>query len=362
MRKQEKMAATMKDIARQTGLGLATISRYLNGGKVKAQNRIAIETAISELSFTVNEFARSLKTSKSKTIGVIIPELNNTFVATIITVIEDILRKKGYAVIICDCSTNEDLEKEAVQFLVNKTVDGIINMPVCKDGSHLKPALDKDLPVVLIDRMIAGLSDRVDAVVVDNKQAAKDAASYLITNGHRNIGIIVGPEDVYTSRQRLLGYNQAFAERGLECDGYVEYGDYTVHSGYANMQKLLSKHNDMTAVFVTNYEMTLGAIIAINEAGIKLPDELSVIGFDNLQLAQVIKPRLTIITQPLEEIGEQAAAVMLERLSGNTIKEAGVNEVSENAGRGAKADIRSTGRTITLSTRLQLGESVMKRQ
>ena len=361
-RKQEKMAATMKDIASQTGLGLATISRYLNGGKVKEQNRIAIETAISELSFTVNEFARSLKTSKSRTIGVIIPELNNTFVATIITVIEDILRKKGYAVIICDCSTNEDLEKEAVQFLMNKTVDGIINMPVCKDGSHLKPALDKDLPVVLIDRMIAGLSGCVDAVVVDNMQAAKDAAGYLIANGHRKIGIIVGPEDIYTSKQRLLGYNLAFAGKGLASDiDYVEYGDYTVHSGYENMQKLLSKHSDMTAVFVTNYEMTLGAIIAINEAGIKLPDELSIIGFDNLQLAQVIKPRLTIITQPLEEIGEQAAAVMLKRLSGNTAIEAGVYEVSENAGSGANADIRSSGRTITLSTRLQLGESVMQR-
>ena len=352
----------MKDIARQTGLGLATISRYLNGGKVKEQNRIAIETAITELSFTVNGFARSLKTSKSKTIGVIIPELNNTFVATIITVIEDILRKKGYAVIICDCSTDEDLEKEAVQFLVNKTVDGIINMPVCKDGSHLKPALDKDLPVVLIDRMIAGLSDRVDAVVVDNMQAAKDAAGYLIANGHRNIGIIVGPEDVYTSKQRLLGYNQAFAEKGLASDTcYVEYGDYTVHSGYENMQKLLSKHSDMTAVFVTNYEMTLGAIIAINEAGIKLPDELSIIGFDNLQLAQVIKPRLTIITQPLDEIGEQAAAMMLEHLGKYTGKETGEYDAAENAGREAQADMRSTGKIITLSTRLQVGESVMKR-
>ena len=347
------MAATMKDIARQTGLGLATISRYLNGGKVKEQNRIAIETAISELSFTVNEFARSLKTSKSKTIGVIIPELNNTFVATIITVIEDILRKNGYGVIVCDCSTNENLEKEAVQFLVNKTVDGIINMPVCKDGSHLKPALDKDLPVVLIDRMIAGLSDHVDAVEVDNVHAAKNAASHLIENGHRKIGIIVGPADIYTAQQRLLGFNQAFTDCGLESDNnYVEHGDYTVHSGYENMQKLLSKHKDMTAVFVTNYEMTLGAIIAINEAGIKLPDELSVIGFDNLQLAQVIKPRLTIITQPLEEIGEQAAAMMLERLSENTVKEAGKN---------AAADSKGAGRTVTLSTRLQLGESVMRR-
>jgi len=334
------MAATMKDIARQTGLGLATISRYLNGGKVKEQNRAAIEKAISDLQFTVNEFARSLKTSKSKTIGVIIPELNNTFVATIITLIEDILRKSGYGVIICDCSTNETLEKEAVQFLVRKNVDGIINMPVCKDGSHLKPALDKDLPVVLFDRSIVNLKDVVDAVVVDNVRAAEDATRYLIENGHREIGIIVGPCDVFTSRQRLAGYQQAYEKSGLQYDSsYISFSEYSVHGGHESMNRLLAEHAGMTAVFVTNYEMTLGAIIAINEAGIKLPLELSIIGFDNLQLSQVIKPRLTIITQPLEEIGEQVASRMLERLSGGGSKAAGI---------------------VTLSTRLQLGESVQK--
>lgn len=336
----EKMAATMKDIARQTGLGLATISRYLNGGKVKEQNRMAIEKAISDLQFTVNEFARSLKTSKSKTIGVIIPELNNTFVATIITLIEDILRKSGYGVIICDCSTDETLEKEAVQFLVRKNVDGIINMPTCKDGSHLKPALDKNLPVVLFDRSIASLKDVVDAVVVDNVRAAEDATRYLIENGHREIGIIVGPGDVFTSRQRLVGYQQAYEKSGLEYDSScISFSDYSVHGGYESMNRLLAEHAGMTAVFVTNYEMTLGAIIAINEAGIKLPKELSIIGFDNLQLSQVIKPRLTIITQPLEEIGEQVASRMLERLSGSSSREAGI---------------------VTLSTRLQLGESVQR--
>ena len=334
------MAATMKDIARQTGLGLATISRYLNGGKVKEQNRKAIEAAITELNFTVNEFARSLKTSKSKTIGVIIPELNNTFVASIITVMEDILRKNGYGVIVCDCNTNENLEREAVSFLVNKTVDGIINMPVCRDGSHLQPAFDKNLPVVLIDRTISTVHNNVDAVVVDNVQAAENATLHLIENGHRQIGIIVGPRDVFTSQQRLLGYNKAYEKNGLDAESkYIAFSEYSVQGGYESMNRLLAEHSGLTAVFVTNYEMTLGAIIAINEAGIKLPAELSIIGFDNLELSQVVKPKLTIIAQPLEEIGEQAAARMLSRLAGDTPEEPQI---------------------ITLSTRLQLGESVMK--
>jgi len=344
------MAATMKDIARQTGLGLATISRYLNGGKVKEQNRIAIQTAISDLDYTANEFARSLKTSKSKTIGVIIPELNNTFVATIITIIEDILRKSGYGVIICDCSTSEILEKEAVEFLVRKNVDGIINMPVCRDGSHLQPAFAKHLPVVLFDRTIENLKDKVDSVVADNVKAAEDATRCLIENGHSKIGIILGPRDVFTSRQRLIGYKRAYEKNGIAYNSdYISFSDYTVHGGHESMNRLLAGHHDMTAVFVTNYEMTLGAIIAINEAGIKLPGELSVIGFDNLQLSQVIKPRLTIITQPLEEIGGQVAALMLERLS------SGAPDTGDISGISPAASV------VTLATHLQPGESVMKR-
>ncbi|WP_312644176.1 LacI family DNA-binding transcriptional regulator [Hydrogenoanaerobacterium sp.] len=332
------MAATMKDIANYTGLGLATISKYFNGGNVLEKNRVAIEQAIKELNFTVNEFARGLKTSKSKTVGVIIPELSNIFVTTIITIIEDILRKKGYGVIVCDCRTDEALERESVQFLVNKMVDGIINMPVCKDGEHLEPALAKNIPVVLIDRMISNLKESVDAVVVDNVSASEKATAHLIENGHQRIGIVIGPRGVFTSQQRLLGYNQAFIKNGLIPDGeLVEYSDYTVQGGYESIKLMLACHRDLTAVFVTNYEMTLGAIIAINELGIKLPQELSIIGFDNMQLSQVVKPKLTIITQPLEEIGEQVAEVMLSRLTKNS---------------------EYRPEIITLSTALQLGESV----
>ena len=332
------MAATMKDIANYTGLGLATISKYFNGGNVLEKNKVAIEQAIEKLDFTVNEFARGLKTSKSKTVGVIIPELSNIFVTNIITIIEDILRKKGYGVIVCDCRTDETLERESVQFLVNKMVDGIINMPVCKDGEHLEPALAKNIPVVLIDRMINNLKARVDAVVVDNVSASEKATCHLIENGHQKIGIVIGPREIFTSQQRLLGYNQAFIKNGLIPDnGLVKYSDYTVQGGYESTKLMLARHSDLTAVFVTNYEMTLGAIIAINELGIKLPQELSVIGFDNMQLSQVVKPKLTIITQPLEEIGEQVAKVMLSRLLSNG---------------DYQPDI------ITLSTQLQLGESV----
>ena len=131
----------MKDIANRTGLGLATISKYLNGGTVREQNRIAIEKAIGELDFTVNEFARSLKTSRSKTIGVLIPELSNVFITSVITALEDILRQNGYGIIVCDSRTDLGREKDAVEFLMSKMVDGIVMMPAGGNGS-----LKKDLP------------------------------------------------------------------------------------------------------------------------------------------------------------------------------------------------------------------------
>lgn len=307
--------ATIKDIAKKTGLGLATISKYLNGGHVLEQNRAAIEAAIGELGYTVNEVARGLKTSRSRTIGVVIPELSNLFITSIVTVVEDILRKNGYAVIICDCRTDEEQEAEAVRFLVRKQVDGIINMPVGKSGAHLAPAIEKGLPVVLIDRLTETSADTVSAVLVDNAAAAESATGELLAAGHRNIGILLGPQDVYTSRQRLQGYTQALGRRGLAPDEtLIAYSDYTVQGGYESMKQLLAQPQ-MSAVFVTNYEMTLGAILAVNDAGVRIPQQLSLIGFDNLHLARVIQPRLTIVTQPLEQIGTAAADTLLARLA-----------------------------------------------
>ena len=170
------MAATMKDIARRTGLGLATISSYFNGGNVREKNRIKIEEAIAELHYEVNEVARGLKTNATKTIGVVIPELNNIFCSEIITGMEDILRNHGYATIICDCRTDKKLEKDAVEFLIRKRVDGLINMPVDIKGEHLKTFQKTGKPIILIDRRIKGVE--CDSVLVDTAMRLVKQWSY----------------------------------------------------------------------------------------------------------------------------------------------------------------------------------------
>lgn len=307
------MAATIKDIANRTGLGLATISSYLNGGNVREKNREKIEAAIQELNFEVNEVARGLKTNRTHTIGVIIPELNNIFCTEIITGMEDILRKKGYATIVCDCRTDKNLEREATEFLYRKRVDGIINMPVDSTGAHLKQFASAGKPIVIIDRKLPQLA--CDSVLVDNRDAARKAVEILIRNGHQNIGMITGPEDIYTARERCHGYVIALEEAGIKVNkDLIVHSDYTIRGGVAGAEGLLDAHPEMTALFASNYELTMGTMIVLNERGISIPEEMSVIGFDNREFARALHPKLTIITQPTEEIAAQVAETMLSRL------------------------------------------------
>lgn len=310
------MQKTMKDIQKATGLGLATISKYINGGAVRPANKALLDRAIEELGYKRNEYARALKTSRSRTVGVVIPELSNQFSTTIVSAVEDGLRKLGYAVIVCDCRSDPALERQAVEFLIAKGVDGILNMPVAPTGSYLEAADASGVPVVLIDRLADGF--RGSAVVIDNRQAAHDAAAHLMDLGHIRIGLICGLDSVFTFRERRAGWRQALSSLGADHNKELDIMvPHTVNGGYEGMKRLLESAPDATAVLVANYEMTLGAVIAANETGVRLPESLSFIGFDNLELSKVMTPRLTTVAQPMEAIAEAATDLLLETLNGS---------------------------------------------
>lgn len=310
------MAATLKDLARETGLGLATLSKYFNGGTVREKNRLLIEAAVKKLRYVPNEVARSLKTQQTRVIGVIIPELSNAFITSIISSMEDILRKHDYAVIVCDCRSNAKREKEAVEFLMHRRVDGLINMATDTTGAHLKMPLAAGIPVLLIDRLIESLRGKASAVIIDNVHAAGQAVRKLTDFGHRRIGLVLGSPELYTTNQRLTGYLNALEEAGITpSEEYIRYGDYTMDGGYQAAQELIRLDNRPTALFVTNFEMTLGAMLALQHNNIRVPEDLSVIGFDKLELFGEIFPNLTLIRQPQMSIGREAAGLMLDMLS-----------------------------------------------
>ncbi len=331
-----KLAATIRDIKKMTGLSLATVSKYLNGGNVLPENRLAIEHAIEVLHYEVNEVARGLATNKTKTVGVLIERFDNIFAGTVISEIEDILRAHDYGTIVCDCRGDEKLEEESIKFLLGKRVDGILTIPTSRSSKYLQAASDREVPVVLVDR---AFEDRDwDSVLVDNTAASYEAVKSLIQRGHRKIAIICGEDKFYTARMRLQGYFKAMEEADLPIyPRYIKRGRLEVEHGYHSITELLKMEDSPTAVFLSNYEITLGAVIALNEKGVRFPDDISIIGFDNMMLSQVVKPNLWMVVQPMQEIARHAAQMLLDRMAGR------VPETTEK---------------ITLKTSLLPGDSV----
>ena len=260
--------------------------------------------------------ARGLKTNKSKTIGILIPNLEQPFCTSIVANIENILINYGYSTILCDYKESMALQKKKLKFLVSKMVDGIIMMPLGDEGKMINEVLTSDTPLVLVDRILEDVN--CDAILVDNVNASYEAVQQFIIRGHKKIAIITGPSNIYTAKERLKGYYRAFEDYDMTIDqSLVLEGDYKVNSGYNLLKQLMSQSESPTAVFVTNYEMTLGAIIAINEDNIMIPEELSIIGFDNLELMSVVKPKLSLVSQPIKEIGECVAKILLRRIQGD---------------------------------------------
>lgn len=330
--------STIKDVAKYTGLSIATISKYINGGNVLVENRAIIQEAIEKLDFTRNEMARGLKTNKTMTIGILIPSLENIFFTTIVSIIEDQLLAEGYGTIICDFREDKELEKKKLEFLVNKNVDGIIMVSYGADQAYIQELLDKKIPVILLDRMVKGLD--CDCVLADNLNASYQAVEALITRKHKRIGIICGPDGTYTAEERRKGYVRVHEDYDLPIDeALLSPSDYTVEGGYKALTEFWYMSRRPTAVMVTNYEMTIGAIMAINDLSINIPEDLSIIGFDNIQMSKVVKPPLSIVEQPMKEIGATAAKLLIKRLKG---------------------DYKSFPATYRLKTNIHIKESVAK--
>lgn len=306
------MAATIKDISRETGLSLATISKYLNGGNVLPKNKVKIEAAIEKLHYQVNEVARGLVTNRTMVVGIIVYEIDSIFVGDLLKTIGAELRKAGYAMIICDSQNSPEREESNMRFLVSKKVDGIILMPCLYEAECLETARTAEIPVVVIDRLVRDQS--FDSVSCDNYGAAKGATRYLIERHHTKIALI-GSDKVYTGLERKRGYLDALKEAGVPVrEDYMYCSEFSTNYAYLSMKKLLAMEDRPTAVFLTNYAMNVGAVIAFNESGLYWPGDVSLVGFDDLLFPDVVRPKLSVVVQPMEELACKAVEVLLGRL------------------------------------------------
>ncbi|MCR5108829.1 MAG: LacI family transcriptional regulator [Lachnospiraceae bacterium] len=308
------MESTIKDIKRETGLALSTISKYLNGGNVRPENKKKIDDAVRKLDYHPNEMARGLITKKTRTIGFLLYDISGTFAGILTHHVGTLLRQRGYGMIICDSSNDKSVEEQNVKFLADKKVDGLLVVPVSSDDTFLEPIKKANIPIVTIDRKITGT--QLDCVTIDNEEAAKNAVEYLIERGHERIAAIYSEE--YTGKQRRDGYRKAMRSAGITISGEYEYHErlHSVSLGYNGMQKFLKlpKKSQPTAIFMSNYEVALGVVMAINEAGISCPEDISLVGFDELTLTLVMKPKMTLMVQPMESIANEAVRILMSKL------------------------------------------------
>lgn len=305
------MPPTYKDIQRVTGLSLSTISKYFNGKNISDENRESIRSAVEKLDYRVNVFAQSLKSRRAKTIGIMIPELYGFFNGTVMSEVGHFFRQHGYGALVCDCHGDPDKEPEAVDFLIDRQVDGIIAAPFLHECSYLNTAVERGVPVVVIDRLLDDF--KADTVMVDNWKAGSLAAEELVRNGHRNVGMIGGEKWIYSMKERRWGFWRTLQRHGIEPDiENFSFLEFSIDAGKEATMKLLQKDNPPTALFATNDLLTLGMVVAVQQMHLRVPEDISLIGFDNMMMSQVLGKNLTMITQPYDELGRQTAQFMLD--------------------------------------------------
>jgi LacI family transcriptional regulator len=323
-KESEKNRASMKDVANKAGVSTATVSHVINNTRfVAEETKFKVKNAMKALNYSPNVIARSLRSHQSYIIGLIIPvkhyDTSNFFFMSIAHGIENKLREHGYHLLFSN--SNEDIETEKAQIEVfnSQLIDGLIIAPTAEEHGYLEDVLTNDYPVVFIDRKPKEFEG--DCVLVNNSQGTYEAITHLIDKGHRNIGYISGTLGLTTSDERLDGYKRALFDHGIEFNpSFIKVGDSTYEDGEKFAEELV-EGNRITALFVANNVMTLGAISLLQERKISVPMDLAVIGFDDYDWTKITNPPLSVIKQPAFELGEKAAEVMLERIKNPTKSE-----------------------------------------
>lgn len=310
------MQPTIKDVARQAGVSTATVSRVLNAADgVSEHTKIRVEQAIEDLGYRYNALASSLKKRQSHLIGHIVPSIAGPVGPTLARAVEEQAQKYGYNVILCNSSESIEKERANVNILLERRVEGIVfTSPMSLD--HATSIKSRGIPVVIIERR--GETSGFHFVETDNFKGAYDAVKHLLGMGHTRIAMIVGPQSAIISKFRVEGFERALLDVGLSSRSeYMAEGNYSRASGYEIMKKFLSLKERPTAVFATNDSMAIGAMQAVRDAGLDIPGDISVVGFDDT-LAELAIPPLTTVHQPLFEIGTLATKIIISAISGST--------------------------------------------
>lgn len=307
--------STIREVAGRARVSPTTVSHVLNATRfVSEEIRARVLAAMAELGYQPNAVARSLRRGRTHTLGLILPDSANPYFAELGREIEAAAFARDHSVVLCNTEGDERRERVYLDLLARRQVDGLLYVPAGDRADVLRGLLQRPLPVVLVDRDLAGVP--VDVVLSDKRGGARLATRHLIMLGHRRIGCIGGPSSLAMSGQRLQGYRDALAEAGLPVDErLILRGDYRPQSGWVAARSLLALSDPPTAIFAANDLMAIGVLRAAGELGRRVPADLAVVGFDDIELASYTTPPLTTVSQSAGEVGRAAVELLLARLA-----------------------------------------------
>ncbi len=309
--------ASMNEVAKKAGVSIATVSRVLNNSdSVNEATRDKILKTIRELKYRPNRVAKRLrsKTGSGNVLGVMIPDIRNPFYVDVLRGIESVAYAHGYVVVVCNFGQSEEREAGYIRMLESEAIDGLIAAPVDEDNPRFKKMIENGMPVVCVDRGLRNVE--VDLVCVNNEESSYNAVSYLIQRGYKRIGHVGGLPTIPSSKARETGYCRALLENGLDVfENLVVNGDSSYDSGVSITEQLLGQKNPPDALFCANNLLTLGALEVINRRGLKVREEIGIIGFDDMNWAAALNPPLTAVHQPATEIGRRAGELLIQRIN-----------------------------------------------
>ncbi|MFO7633562.1 MAG: LacI family DNA-binding transcriptional regulator [Caldilinea sp.] len=306
---------TIRDVAKLAGVAPITVSRVLNNsGYVKPETRSRVEQAASELHYVPNMLAHSFRSNRTNTLALVLTDITNPFWTTVARGVEDVASAHGFSVFFCNTDENEAKQSQYLAALLRRRVDGVLLAPASSNGAAVQELLRQNVSVVVLDRRVDGVE--VDTVRGDSVGGAYQLVHHLVELGHRRIAMLSGPADLSVSQERAAGYERALHEASLSVDPtLLLVGAFTVESGCAMMQTLLARQPLPTAIFATNNFIAAGALTAMREIGLRTPEDISVVVFDDLPDPYVLEPMLTVVAQPAYELGQVAARRLLERIA-----------------------------------------------
>jgi DNA-binding LacI/PurR family transcriptional regulator len=306
---------TIRDVARAAGVAASTVSRYLNGQlRVSPATEAKVLEAVAELGYVPNAPARNLARRRSGVIGFVVPEISNPYFGAIADFVVEAVERHGRLVLLCSHRSQSVRQSSYIDLLASGAIDGMLYLGSFRSNERLAAAITDGLPVVVVDEPIAGLPP-VSSVVMDDYAGGYQATSYLVALGHRRIAFVSGPAELGSVQERYRGYCDALRVGCIDAEGQVNLaGQFTEQFGMSALPHLLAAAQPPTAAFVASDYIALGVLSAAEMHGIRVPDDLSIVGFDDIRFSQYVRPRLTTIRSPVDRLAQQGVELLFERL------------------------------------------------